>query len=203
MLRRILAILGALALLVPGLVLARPATRPATQGVLYLGTAPGASLGGQAPPRALYMDLVHFGYILPSGLDFSVALSGMNFFPDEGDYSLTMGRFTVGYRPLLRDPLPMIQPYAFAGAGVGAEGLYTCREPVDCDPSRDVCTRTCERTRWVGDLFLGLGVDVNAHLFWLGSQQVLFYAGVQGRYEWIFGRYLMPVITFPIGVRLQ
>lgn len=203
MLRRTLAILCGILLLLPSLALAQVATRPASQGVVYLGLAPGASLGGQGPPRSLYMDLTQIGYILPSGLEFAVALSGMNFFPDEGDYALSMGRISVAYRPLMRDPLPMIQPYVFTGGGIGAEGRYTCREPVDCDPSKDVCSQVCSRTRWVGDFFLGAGVDVNAHLFWLGSQQVLLYGGVQGRYEWIFGRYQMPVVTFPIGLRLQ
>lgn len=201
MLRRILAFLCGMFLLSPSLALGQQTIRPASQGAVYLGFAPGISLGGQGPPRDLYMDLVQLGYLMPSGLDLSLALSGMNFFPDEGDYALSMGRLTVGYRPLLRDPLPMIQPYFMGGTGLGAEGRYTCRrEP---GSSRDVDNEICSRARWVGDVFLGIGVDVNAHLFWLGSQQVLLYGGVQARYEWIFGRYHMPVVTFPLGIRMQ
>lgn len=201
MLRRIIALVFGMLLLAPSLALGQTTIRPASQGAVYLGTAPGMSLGGQGPPRELYMDMVQLGYLLPSGLDLSLALSGMNFFPDEGDYALSMGRFTVGYRPLMRDPLPMIQPYALAGAGLGAEGRYNCRD--EPGSSQDVENRVCSRARWVGDVFLGMGVDVNTHLFWLGSQQVLLYGGVQARYEWIFGRYQMPVVTFPVGLRLQ
>lgn len=201
MLRRILFLLCGLLLLAPSLALGQGTIRPASQGAVYLGVAPGASLGGQGPPRDLYMDLVQLGYLLPSGLDLSVALSGMNFFPDEGDYALSMGRFSIGFRPLMRDPLPMIQPYVLVGAGVGAEGKYTCKD--EPGSSRDVGNRVCSRSRWVGDAFVGAGIDVNSHLFWLGSQQVLLFGGVQARYEWIFGRYQMPVVTFPIGLRLQ
>lgn len=201
MLRRIIALVFGMLLLAPSLAAGQTTIRPASQGAVYLGVAPGMNLGGQGPPRELYMDMVQLGYLLPSGLDFSLALSGMNFFPDEGDYALSMGRFTVGYRPLMRDPLPMIQPYVLAGSGLGAEGRYNCED--EPGSSKDVQNRVCSRARWVGDAFVGLGVDLNTHLFWLGSQQVLLYGGVQARYEWIFGRYQMPVVTFPVGLRLQ
>lgn len=200
MLRRFLALVCGILLFAPSLAQGQGTIRPASQGALYLGIAPGTSLGGQGPPRDLYMDLVQFGYILPSGLDFSLAFSGMNFFPDEGDYALSMGRLSVGYRPLMRDPFPMIQPYVFGGGGFGAEGRYTCKQ--EKGSSKDVPNEVCSRARPAGDIFLGLGLDVNSHLFWIGSQQVLLYAGVQARYEWIFGRYQMPVLTFPVGLRL-
>lgn len=201
MLRRLLTLVCAMFLLAPALAQGQGATRPASQGAAYLGFAPGLHLGGQGPPRALYMDLVHLGYILPSGLDFSLALSGMNFFPDAGDYSLTMGRVTAAYRFLMRDPLPMVQPYVLTGFGIGGEGRYICEQRPETD--RDVGQEVCSRARWVGSYYLGLGIDVNTHLFWLGTQQVLLYAGVQGRYEWIFGRYQMPVLIVPVGLRLQ
>lgn len=204
MLRRILALVCGMLLLAPAFAWGQGTVRPASQGAVYLGIAPGMSLGGQGPPRDLYMDLVQLGYMLPSGLDFSLALSGMNFFPDPGDYAISMGRLSVAYRPLMRDPLPMIQPYVLAGTGLGAEGKYTCEAQPATD--KDVSNTVCSRSYWVGDFFMGLGVDVNTHLFWLGTQQVLLYTGVQARYEWIFGNergYQMPVLTFPVGLRLQ
>jgi hypothetical protein len=178
-------------------------SRPLEDGYLYVGAAPGFDFGGRALPRALYMDVVQAGYVLPSGIDLSFALSGMNFFPDEGDYAITMGRFALGYRPFLRDPLPVIQPYALVGFGVGGEGRYVCQPEPDCDPEKNVCRDVCERANWVGSIFGGAGIDLNAHLAYIAGQQLLLFGGVQARYEWIPNHYRMPVITFPIGLRLQ
>lgn len=209
MLRRILAISFAFALSlgwIPSLdarAQAKVQSREATQGLVSLGTAPGFNFGGQSLPRALYMDLLHLGYATPSGVDLSLAFSGMNFFPDEGDYAISMTRFSLGYRPFMGDPLPMIQPYAFAGAGIGGEGRYICEVEPSCDPSRDDCSPSCSRANWRGTYFLGGGIDVNSHLFWIGRQQLLLYVGVQARYELIGTKYHMPVVAFPIGLRLQ
>lgn len=203
MYRRILAPLAALLLFLPPVASAqRQESRPLQQGTIYLGTAPGFAFGGKSLPRALYMDAIHGGYVFASGVDVSLALTGMNFFPDPGDYAISMGRVSLGYRPFQRDPLPMIQPYGFLGTGLGGDGRYQCEPEPSCDPDKDSCRTVCGRTRWVGDFFLGAGLDVNTHLLWLGGQQLLLYTGVQARYEWIFGRYQMPVITFPIGLKL-
>jgi hypothetical protein len=207
--RSILAILSALALTFAGTAPAwaqgqdQRQGRAATQGLVYLGTAPGFNFGGKSLPRALYMDFLHLGYAAPSGLDLALAFSGMNFFPDEGDYALSMTRLSVGYRPFMGDPLPMIQPYAFAGVGLGGEGRYVCEVEPSCDPSKDDCSPACGRANWRGTYFLGGGVDLNSHLFWIGRQQLLLYTGVQARYELIGTKYHMPVITFPIGLRIQ
>src|SRR5690606_35899660 len=121
--RRLLPLLVLLLLVAPpapsdGQTLGRTLHR----GQIYLGTAPGFALGGHAIPRALYMDALQAGYVFPNGIDLSYALTGMNWFPDVGDYSITMNRFAVGWRPFLSDPLPMIQPYVLLGAGFGGEG---------------------------------------------------------------------------------
>lgn len=205
MLRRSIAVVSLLVFAFPGGLLAQSAgeSRRANSGFVYLGTAPGFNFGGQSLPRALYMDFLHAGYVAPSGLDVSLAFSGMNFFPDEGEYSITMSRFSLGFRPFMKDPVPMIQPYGFVGMGLGAEGLYVCEEPPSCDPTKDVCTSTCSRANWRQNYFVGAGIDVNSHLFWIGQQQILFYAGVQARYELINTKYNMPVVTFPIGLRMQ
>lgn len=181
---------------------ARSQYRQPSEGFVYVGSAPGVNFGGQAMPRALYMDFVHGGYVFPSGLDISLALSGMNWFPTEGEYSFSMGRAIIGYRPFLRDPLPMIQPYGFTGFGFGGEGRYQCEPEPKCDPRTDSCRDICGRARWTYDAFIGAGVDFNAFLFYVGQQQVLFYAGVQARYEFL-GKYQMPVFTLPIGLRIQ
>ncbi|AKU91613.1 hypothetical protein [Vulgatibacter incomptus] len=182
--------------------ISRTEVRPAKDGFVYVGTAPGVNFGGQSMPRALYMDFVHGGYVTSSGVDISLALSGMNWFPSDKEYSVSMGRFSLGWRPFLRDPLPMIQPYGFAGFGVGGEGRYLCKEESECDPTKDSCRTVCSRSHWVASGFLGAGVDFNSFLFFIGQQQLLFYAGVQARYEFL-GRYNMPVITIPVGLRLQ
>lgn len=204
MLRRSLAVLIALLFFVPEPASAqrsvRNETRAAQSGAFYLGTAPGFAFGGKRHPRALYMDVIQGGYTLPSGLDLNLAWSGVNFFPDPGDYSLTMGRLSIGYR-LMSDPLPMIQPYGFVGAGIGGDGLYMCDRP-EVDPNKDPPREVCSRARWVGDAFFGGGFDFNTHLMWLGGQQLVLSAGIQARYEWVFGRYQMPVISFPIGLKL-
>ncbi len=179
------------------------ATRPLDDGFLYAGVAPGFNFGGRSLPRALYMDVFQAGYVLPSGIDLGFALSGMNFFPDKGDYSITMGRFALGYRPFLRDPLPVIQPYALAGLGFGGEGRYICEPDPDCNPEKNSCRDVCERANWVGTMFAGVGLDLNAHLTTVAGQQLILYGGLQTRYEWIPGHYRMPVITFPVGLRLQ
>jgi hypothetical protein len=208
MLRRIQAAAAALLLLAPALpgateVRGRYDPRPLKDGYLYLGSAPGLNVGGNALPRALYFDVLQVGYVLPTGIDLSFALSGMNYVPDQGDYSISMARFAVGYRPFLRDPLPVIQPYALAGGGFGGEGRYACAPEPGCNPARDECRDVCGRANWAGDLFAGAGVDLTTRLFDVGGQQVLGYAGVQARFEWIPSRYEMAVITFPIGLKLQ
>lgn len=182
---------------------ARVETRPLEEGFLYTGLAPGFAFGGHSLPRALDMDVFQAGYVLPPGIDLGFALSGMNFFPDEGEYSITTSRFQVGYRPFLRDPLPVIQPYVLAGFGFGGEGRYVCEPDPDCDPSKNECQDTCERANWVGSFFGGGGVDLNAHLVTIAGQQLMLYGGVQARYEWMPNHYRMPVVTFPIGFRLQ
>jgi hypothetical protein len=169
--------------------------RPLEEGFLYAGVAPGFDFGGRSLPRALYADVLQAGYVMPSGIDLSFALSGMNFFPDEGEYAITQSRLQLAYRPILRDPLPVIQPYALIGTGLGGEGPYTC--------TREDGRRVCEREDWVGSLFGGAGVDLNAHLATVAGQQLVVYGGIQARYEWIFDHYRMPVVTFPIGLRLQ
>lgn len=181
---------------------ARSQVRGATEGFAYVGTAPGANFGGQGMPRALYMDFVHGGYVFASGLDLSLALSGMNWFPSENQYSFSMGRASIGYRPFLRDPLPMIQPYGFAGVGFGGEGRYMCEAEASCDPNKDSCRNVCSRAHWRANTFIGAGIDFNSFLFYVGQQQVLFYAGFQARYE-LLGKYHMPVLTIPIGLRIQ
>lgn len=180
---------------------ARNQYRRATSGFAYVGTAPGANFGGESLPRALYMDFIHGGYVFSSGLDVSLALSGANLFPSAGEYAVSMGRLTLGWRPFLKDPLPMIQPYGFVGAGVGGEGLYNC-EQRSGDPGKDLDREVCNRAHWAGDVFAGLGVDFNSFLFYVGGQQVLFYAGVQARYEFLRD-YQMPVVTLPFGLRIQ
>lgn len=172
-------------------------------GFLYLGSAPGVNIGGHSLPRALYLDVLQAGYVLPSGVDLSFALSGMNYVPDEGDYSIAMARFAVGYRPFLRDPLPVIQPYVLAGLGFGGEGRYTCEPEPSCDPATDSCRDVCSRASWAGDLFGGAGFDLTTRLFDVAGQQVMGYAGVQARFEWIPSRYHMAVISFPVGLKLQ
>ena len=174
---------------------AKPEARPLEDGFLYAGTAPGFNFGGRSLPKALYLDVFQAGYVLPSGVDLSFALSGMNFFPDRGEYAITMSRFQVAFRPFLRDPRPVIQPYALGGFGVGGEGRYLCER----EDGREVC----EREHWAGSLFAGAGVDLNAFLADIAGQQLVVYAGVQARYEWIPDRYRMAVITVPVGLRLQ
>ncbi len=207
MLRRIALLVGILALLptlafAQGRATARTESRSAQSGFVYLGTAPGANFGGQSLPRTLYMDFIHGGYVFSSGLDVSMALSGMNLFPNSGEYGVSMGRVSIGYRPFLVDPLPMIQPYAFTGFGLGGEGLYQCRPKPNCKPEDNLCPDTCGRTNWAGDFFVGAGLDFNSFLFYVGQQQVLFYAGVQARYEFLRD-YQMPVVTIPFGLRIQ
>lgn len=172
-------------------------TRTLADGFLYVGAAPGFNFGGRSLPHALYMDVFQAGYVFPPGVDLSFALSGMNFFPDEGEYAITMSRFQFAFRPFLRDPLPIIQPYALVGLGFGGEGRYRCER----EDGREVC----ERDNWAGTTFGGVGFDLNAHLADLAGQQLLVYGGVQARYEFIFTHadYRMPVITFPVGLRLQ
>jgi len=177
-------------------------SRPASEGIAYVGTGPGFNVGGHALPRSLYMDFIHGGYIFPSGLDASLAFSGMNFFPNRGEYAVSMARASVGFRPFMRDPLPMIQPYGFLGLGFGGEGRYVCEPEPRCDPSKDVCTDTCSRADWAMNGFLGVGADFNTFLFYVGSQQVLLYAGVQARYEFLNDHH-MPVFMIPIGLRIQ
>lgn len=200
----------ALALLAPALSGATEArvggtveTRPLHDGFLYVGSAPGLNFGGNALPRALYFDLVRGGYVFPSGLEVNAALSGSNYFPQAGEYAVSMARVGIGYRPFLRDPLPMIQPYALAGAGFGGEGRYLCNAEPDCDPSRNVCRSVCSRANWVGDVYAGAGVDFTARLFDVAGQQVMAFVGVEARYEWMPSRYEMAVLTVPIGLRLQ
>lgn len=180
-----------------------PATRELNDGFLYVGTAPGINFGGTALPRSLYMDVVQAGYVLPAGLDLSFALTGMNFLPDAGDYGITMGRFAAGYRPFLRDPLPILQPYVLAGAGVGGEGKYLCEAEPSCDPATTECRDVCGRANWAFSIFAGGGFDVNAHLVDIGDQQLVAYAGIQARYEYIPDRFHMPVLTIPVGIKLQ
>lgn len=172
-------------------------------GFLYAGTAPGVNFGGHSLPRDLYMDALQVGYVFPSGLELTYALSGMNWFPDRGDYAIPMNRFGVGWRPFLGDPLPMVQPYLQAGFSFGGEGRYICEPEPDCDPARDVCRNVCGRAHWVGGFFAGGGVDVTSRICDIGSQQLLFYVGTQLRYELIgAGRYHMGVLTIPVGLRL-
>jgi len=176
--------------------------RRATSGFAYVGTAPGANFGGESLPRTLYMDFVHGGYVFASGLDVSLALSGMNLFPSAGEYAVSIGRLSVGFRPFLKDPLPMIQPYGFMGTGLGGEGRYRCEPKSDSDPEKDLKQDVCNRANWAADFFLGAGVDFNSFLFYVGGQQVLFYAGLQARYEFL-RNYQMPVVTIPFGLRIQ
>jgi len=175
--------------------------RRATSGFAYVGAAPGANFGGESLPRTLYVDFVHGGYVFASGLDVSLALSGTNLFPSSGEYSVSMGRLSVGFRPFLKDPLPMIQPYGFVGTGIGGEGLYRC-EPKSSNPEKDLGQDVCNRAHWAGDFFVGAGVDFNSFLFYVGGQQVLFYAGLTARYEFL-RNYQMPVVTVPFGLRIQ
>ncbi len=177
--------------------------RPLDEGFLYAGVAPGMNFGGHALPRALYMDVLNAGWVLPQGIDLSFALTGTNLVPDAGDYSVTMGRLAVGYRPFLRDPLPILQPYVLAGAGLGGEGRYLCEPEPSCDPATTECRDVCGRANWAMSLFAGGGLDANFHLVDVGDQQLLAFAGIQARYEYIPDRFHMPVVTFPIGVKLQ
>jgi hypothetical protein len=178
-------------------------SRPLRTGVLYLGMAPGVNFGGHSLPRDTYMDLFHAGYIFPNGLDVSFALSGRNWFPGENEWSITMNRLAVGWRPFLRDPLPMIQPYVLGGLGLGGVGRYMCEAESDCDPSRNECRTVCGRADWAFDLFAGAGFDVSMRLFDVAGQQILFYVGAQGRYEWLPGHDTsMGVFTLPVGLRL-
>ncbi|WP_373049283.1 hypothetical protein [Vulgatibacter sp.] len=201
--RRIVSLLAILLLVLPvGAGAQLGNTRALPSGFLYVGTGPGFNFGGHSLPRALYMDALTAGYVFSNGLDLSYSLSGMNWFPDENDWSITMNRFAVGWRPFMRDPLPMIQPYLQAGGSVGGEGRWVCEPEPECDPSRNSCRDVCGRSNWVGGFFAGGGFDVTSRLFDVGNQQVLFYVGTQLRYEYVGSRYHMGVITFPIGLKL-
>lgn len=200
--RRLLSLLVSLLFVFPAGAHAQMQSRPLTRGQFYLGTAPGFAFGGQSIPRALYMDALQVGYTLPNGLDLSYALTGLNWFPDRGDYSVTMNRFAIGWRPFLGDPLPMIQPYLKAGGGFGGEGLYVCEPRLDCDPSRNECNDSCGRANWVGSFFVGGGVDVTSRLLDIGNQQLLFYVGADLRFETLGSRYQMGVVSFPLGLKL-
>jgi len=203
MLRRLLVLLVATVLVLPASAGANlSGGRPLGSGLLYAGTAPGVNFGGHSLPRALYMDALQVGYVMPNGLDFSYALTGMNWFPDRNDYAISMNRFAIGWRPFLEDPLPMIQPYIKAGGGFGGEGLYVCEPRVDCDPTRNDCSDTCGRANWVGSFFVGGGVDITSRLFDIGNQQLLFYVGADLRFETVGTRYQMGVVSFPIGLKL-
>lgn len=202
--KRFAALAAALVLLLPTLAPAQAMGmgRSLGRGFFSLGTAPGVNFGGHALPRALYMDAFQVGYVLPNGLELGYALTGMNWFPDTNDYSVSMNRFSVGWRPFLSDPLPMVQPYLLAGAGFGGEGRYVCEADTGCDPSKTSCRKVCGRADWRATMFAGGGIDISSRLFDIGSQQLLFYMGAQLRYEYMPDRYHMGVITFPIGLRL-
>lgn len=190
---RALFLLLAIALAAPLAAKAGP-SRPLEEGLIYLGTAPGLNFGGHSLKQTLYIDMLQAGYILSSGVDLSVALSGANIFPDRDEFSLLQTRFQFAYRPFLRDPLPVIQPYPLVGAGFGGIGNYDCAK----ENGREIC----ERAHWGASFFLGGGIDLNAFLTDVAGQQLLVYGGVQARYEWIRD-YRMTVITFPVGLRLQ
>lgn len=188
--------------------LALPATasaqaiRELDSGYLQLGVAPGVNFGGHSLPRTIYSDALRAGYVFPNGLELQYALTGMNWFPDEDDWSITMNRFAIGWRPFMRDPLPMIQPYVLAGAGFGGYGDYVCEPEPQCDPAKDDCTNQCGRSHWGATMFGGGGIDFTSRLFDVGTQQLLLYVGVEARYEYVPDRYHMGVVTIPIGLRL-
>ncbi len=200
--RRLLALLTTLLFVFPFGAHAQMSPRSLHRGQFYVGTAPGAAFGGQSIPRSLYMDALQVGYTFANGVDFSYALTGMNWFPDERDYAITMNRFAVAWRPFLEDPLPMIQPYVKAGGGFGGEGLYVCQPRRDCDPTKNECTDTCGRANWVGSFFVGGGVDFTSRIMDVGNQQLLFYVGADLRFETVGTRYQMGVVSFPIGLKL-
>lgn len=202
--KRIAALFSALLLLLPTIAPAQGMApgRSLGRGFFSLGAAPGVNFGGHSLPRALYMDALQVGYVLPNGLEFGYALTGMNWFPDTNDYSVSMNRFSIGWRPFLSDPLPMIQPYLLAGAGFGGEGRYVCEADTGCDPGKSSCRQVCGRADWRATMFGGGGIDISSRLFDIGNQQLLFYTGAQLRYEYMPDRYHMGVITIPIGLRL-
>jgi len=198
--RRLLPILFVLLLALPAG--AQVHSRTLHRGQIYLGTAPGFAFGGRSIPRSYYMDLVQVGYVLPSGLDFSYMLTGHGWFPDEGDYSISLNRFAIGWRPFLEDPLPMIQPYLKAGGGFGGEGRYLCEPRPKCDPAKEECTDSCGRANWVGSFFVGGGIDFTSRLFDIGNQQLLLYIAADIRYETLGTRFQSGVVSFPVGLKL-
>src|SRR5690606_32786529 len=97
--RRLIPLLFAFLLSLPAGARAQVHSRSLHRGQIYLGNAPGFAFGGKSIPRTWYMDLVQIGYVLPNGIDLSYMLTGHGWFPDEGEYSITLNRFAIGWRP--------------------------------------------------------------------------------------------------------
>lgn len=139
-------------------------------------------------------------------LEISFNLTSQNPFPATGEFSVLQGRLSAAFRPLKKGQINMVDPYIFAGAGLGGAGDYVKKDAACENTTQKECAMA--RNGWGGGLHGGVGLDFTFPLFTIDSsqQRISAFVGLEFRGEFFYAASsanLYAGYSVPFGLRLD